>query len=504
MPAVEYVLNLKDYLSDKIKSASNETERLTEKMGSLTERVKHIGEAFGVSFAMFKGIEFINASMEAYEQVEFAQSQLEAGLESTKYAAGLTFDELKQGAIDAAHQFKFTEGSIMEMQSILLTFPAVTKQTFGEASSVILDMSTRLGTDLKSTAIQVGKALQDPEKGIMALRRVGVNFNEAQTEMIKKMVEGGKAAQAQMYIMNELKNEFGGSAAAAANADVMFRFNKSMEEMKVTIGEVADKLMEKVAPALEWFMDTIKGIYHWVVDNAKAIKEFAIVVGALVAPFVAITAASYAWAVASGVLSTVLGAVAAVMDIIVANPIVAAIGAIAAIVTWAYLKFAAFRGVIWAVWSVIKETVSIEIDLFKALWHVIHGAFTLNPKEIAKGFSDGVQTVKDAAFRIGKAAKDGYKAGVADFEAGQKETVDKPKDLTKHKPLPAQAQGPTNPETKKAQGNKAVTINIKIDSLVKDFKINTTNIQEGAAKVQEMITNVMLAAVNNAQIVAGQ
>ena len=208
MPAVEYVLNLKDYLSDKIKSASNETERLTEKMGSLTERVKHIGEAFGVSFAMFKGIEFINASMEAYEQVEFAQSQLEAGLESTKYAAGLTFDELKQGAIDAAHQFKFTEGSIMEMQSILLTFPAVTKQTFGEASSVILDMSTRLGTDLKSTAIQVGKALQDPEKGIMALRRVGVNFNEAQTEMIKKMVEGGKAAQAQMYIMNELKNEF--------------------------------------------------------------------------------------------------------------------------------------------------------------------------------------------------------------------------------------------------------------------------------------------------------
>jgi len=118
------------------------------------------------------------------------------------------------------------------MQSIVLTFPGVTKASFGDASQAILDMSARMHRSADDIAIMVGKALQDPERGIMSLRRIGVNFDKEHSDRIKRMVEQGHKLQAQAAIIKELQTEFAGSAAANAGADPMFQFNKSLEETK--------------------------------------------------------------------------------------------------------------------------------------------------------------------------------------------------------------------------------------------------------------------------------
>jgi hypothetical protein len=75
----------------------------------------------------------------------------------------------------------------------------------------------RLGTDLKGSAVQLGKALNDPIAGVGALSRVGVTFTETQKDMIKTMVEAGNVAGAQTLILDELGKEFGGSAKALAD-----------------------------------------------------------------------------------------------------------------------------------------------------------------------------------------------------------------------------------------------------------------------------------------------
>jgi hypothetical protein len=41
-------------------------------------------------------------------------------------------------------------------------------------------------TDMKSSAIQLGKALNDPIKGITALSRVGVSFTQQQKDQIER------------------------------------------------------------------------------------------------------------------------------------------------------------------------------------------------------------------------------------------------------------------------------------------------------------------------------
>ena len=76
-------------------------------------------------------------------------------------------------------------------------------------------MAQRFGTDVKSSIIQLGKALNDPIANLSALSRAGIQFSDDQKKMIKSLIDSGNQAQAQRVILKELEVQFGGSARAA-------------------------------------------------------------------------------------------------------------------------------------------------------------------------------------------------------------------------------------------------------------------------------------------------
>jgi hypothetical protein len=53
-------------------------------------------------------------------------------------------------------------------------------------------MSVALGQDMSASAIQLGKALNDPIKGVTALQKVGVSFTQSQKDQIATLVESGR------------------------------------------------------------------------------------------------------------------------------------------------------------------------------------------------------------------------------------------------------------------------------------------------------------------------
>jgi hypothetical protein len=123
-------------------------------------------------------------------------------------------------------------------------------------------MSVALGSDLQGATIQVGKALNDPIKGIAALQRVGVSFTAGQKKTIESLVDSGKTMEAQKLILKELNKEFGGSAKA---------FGKTMpgqiEKAKNSFAEMAATLLGTVAPGLagaaEGAADLARDIQSW-------------------------------------------------------------------------------------------------------------------------------------------------------------------------------------------------------------------------------------------------
>jgi len=524
--SVVYEMNIKDGLTPALSKADKEAKHLEEDLVGIKEKAVSVFESIGFGFAVFEGLAFVREAKESWEELEFANSQLEAGLESTEHQAGLTFDELQKGALELSHNLKFTQAQVEDMQSILLTFPAVTKSTFNDASLAVLNMATRLGTDAKGAAIQLGKALQDPVQGLSALHRVGVNVEDLQ----KKFVHITSTLERQKLIIAELNSEFGGSAESAAKADVSFRFEKSMQELKVTIGELADQVSAKLAPAFEWFVNEIKDAVEWGKKHAELIKAIGYGILAMAAAWgiykasllalVAVeklqafwemaqltamvsmnvaqeeltigtklvTAAQYAWNVA-----------------ITANPIgliIVAIGALVASLIYCYNHFAKFRAVLWGTWAVIKEFASLVSESFDDMKHIIHGVFTLDWTEIKKAVENDAKLFNEQGKRLSDAFKTGYNNGLADFAADHKEE-DKslmPKGTAKAKQL-GNGKAVKDPDSK-ATPSKVNTFYITIHDLIGTQNTNVTNIKEGSKQIRDLLVSELTSAVNDFQVVA--
>lgn len=525
---VQYELNLKDGLSPKIMEADKHVNSFEKSFERLKERGIATLESLGIGFAAFKGLEFIKQSKEEFEKLEFSNSQLEAGLESTGHAAGVTFEELSKSSQDFAHNLKFNQSQVEDMQSILLTFTSVTKDTFEGASAAVLDMATRLKTDASSAALQLGKALQDPVAGLGALHRVGVNVEELR----KKFVHVTDTLARQKLIIKELNTEFGGSAAAAAAADSTFRFSKSMEELELIVGDLAVKFTKWLTPALEWFVQAIKDSIEWLKKHEDLVKAIAWGIGTMVAAWLvykgvllalivveklqtfwelAQIASLYTATGAAGGLSvgmTLLTAAQWALNVAMdANPIgliIVAIGALVAAFVYCYKHFAWFRADLWGTWEVIKLISQMMSDTFVALGHIIHGAFTLNWDEIKKGWDmdSSVKSFSDLGKKFSDAFKKGYNDGINDFNADHKEDSLMPQGskTLKSKSL---GQGPAVKEPKtKMTGNKNITINVAIHSLVDKFTTNVTNMKESGQQLRDLIVQELSAGVNDFQVVA--
>ena len=170
--------------------------------------------------ALSKLGDFVAGSIKEAADWNKVTAQTAAVVKSTGMAAGFTATQLGNMASNmsaASGQSIFSDDAILGSENVLATFTEIKGTSFTGATQAVLDISQAMGTDLQSSAVQVGKALNDPIAGISALSRVGVTFSEDQKAMIKTMVETGDVAGAQQVILNELSKEFGGSAAAAVD-----------------------------------------------------------------------------------------------------------------------------------------------------------------------------------------------------------------------------------------------------------------------------------------------
>lgn len=190
------------------------TARSNWLMEQKTAIAKRLGMALGVAASAAAGLvtyAIIRNTIEAEE----GMAQLEARLRSTAGAAGISKDALVQLADNLQAVTRFEDDAIIAAEGLLLTFTKVGRDVFPQAMESALNLSTVMKQDLQSSIMQVGKALQDPIKGVAMLGRAGVQFSKDQKAMIKELVETNRLADAQKVILGELETQMGGAARAA-------------------------------------------------------------------------------------------------------------------------------------------------------------------------------------------------------------------------------------------------------------------------------------------------
>src|SRR6266498_455756 len=164
-----------------------------------------------------------------------------ATIKATGGAAKITAVQVGNLATAISNKTGKDDEAIQSGQNMLLTFKGIRDEAgknnriFDQASTVLTDMVSAMNggvvteENMRKGGIQLGKALNDPIKGIGALQRVGVTFTDAQKKQIAAMVKVGDVAGAQKIILGELRSEFGGAAAATSSAT---------DKMKVALGNL--------------------------------------------------------------------------------------------------------------------------------------------------------------------------------------------------------------------------------------------------------------------------
>lgn len=187
-------------------------------------------------------------SVSAYKIQVDAQKKLQAVLTATGGAAGLSAGEIQTFASELQSVTNFGDEATIAAAGVLATFKEIKGDVFKDAIKSAQDMTAVMGGDLQGKITQIGRALNDPAKGMAALADSGVSFSEQQKEQIKLLQQSGDIAGAQSVILNELQGEFGG--AAMAMADPMTQFGNIVGDVSEMFGSLLLPSINAVASVM--------------------------------------------------------------------------------------------------------------------------------------------------------------------------------------------------------------------------------------------------------------
>lgn len=299
-------------------------------MRQLQSKVKRTGQAIssigrGLTLGLTLPIlAFGKLAADEMLEAQKVNAQTAAVLKSTGGAAKVTQKHVQNLAGRLLHLSGVDDQVIQSAENMLLTFTNVRNETgksnkiFDRATLAALDMSVALGTDASKSAMMLGKALNDPVRGITALRRVGVTFTDQQVKQIKAMVKSGDTLKAQKMILRELNKEFGGSAAAAGKTwpAQWARFREELAglgaEIMTTMMPTFERMIGKLSNLTSWFQRLSPGTKEflgWAMLVGAVLGPVLIAVGSMVTAFSALLPVLVALTGPAGLLVLALGAI---------------------------------------------------------------------------------------------------------------------------------------------------------------------------------------------------
>lgn len=223
---------------------------------------QNLGRNFALAGAAFAGAAAVIAkSARDLARIEKINAQTEAVLKSMGNSAGVTSKHIQDLAGDLERLTASEAETIQEGANLLLTFRNIQNQVgenndiFDQAVKMSVDLSRAMGTDASGEAIRLGKALNDPVKGVSALTRVGVSFTEQQKEQIKTLSQSGDILGAQKIILAELQAQFGGSGQAYAAT-----FAGQVELLNHELGALGEEATMVVMPALQTMIGELRAL----------------------------------------------------------------------------------------------------------------------------------------------------------------------------------------------------------------------------------------------------
>jgi hypothetical protein len=219
------------------------------------------------------------AAFHEMEEGAAVTAQSNAVIKSTGGIANVTAGHVNELSDSLMRKSGMDDELIHSGENLLLTFKNVRNEVgagndvFDRATTAALDLSVAGFGDMTSTSKMLGKALNDPIKGLSAMSRAGVTFTGSQKDAIKAMVESGDILGAQKAILKEVESQVGGSAEAYGET-----LPGAVGKAREALMNAAGSILSTAGPAFELISSAAEGLAGFLSDLPEPLK---LVVGGL-------------------------------------------------------------------------------------------------------------------------------------------------------------------------------------------------------------------------------
>ena len=179
-------------------------------------------------------------------------------------------DDVTKRLIDYADVVSRSNGvdgeSIGIAQTKLMTFKELAKSAdvaggaFDRATMAAIDMASAGFGSAETNAVQLGKALNDPIKGINSLTRSGITFTTQEKAKIAELVKSNQILKAQDIILKSIETQVGGTAAASAT---------SSGKIKASFAQIKDAFAEPLSMGIDSMPGALESVFPKIIAKAE-------------------------------------------------------------------------------------------------------------------------------------------------------------------------------------------------------------------------------------------
>jgi len=181
----------------------------SQTLDSIGDKLQGLGE-------IFISVEGIRKLIDTITEAETATIRLDTVLRNVGNI-GVTRGEMDKFSESLLKNSVYTRQAGQAMQAMLATFQNLNGDQFRKAEQAILDFASFRGVDLTTAAQMIGRVLNEPAQALGLLTRMGVQFSQAQRDVIKDLVDVGNYAAAQDIILKRLTDTYHGTAETVSN-----------------------------------------------------------------------------------------------------------------------------------------------------------------------------------------------------------------------------------------------------------------------------------------------
>lgn len=354
-----------------IGNAKNLHKTIDETKGRFGGLKKHISSVFlglGIGTAVIGGLK---STMDAAKETLAVSRETTTRIKEMGAESWISAGHVNDLATAISNKTGKDDEAIQSGANMLLTFGKIRNEVgkgndiFDQATQVATDMAAKFGGDASNNAIRLGKALNDPIKGMTALGRIGVQFDPIQQKTIRNFVKQGDILGAQKVILAEVGKQTRGAAEASTTG---------WDKFQVKMGNIQESLGLKLIPILDRTAAILSRLTDFVVKHSLAvgaaiaailaltayIKIYTLVTTESAAKTAIITAATKAWSAAQWLLNHAMKA----------NPILLIVSLVVMLtvaVIAAYKHNEKFRQVVDTVWRSIRNAVATGVNFIIGL-----------------------------------------------------------------------------------------------------------------------------------------